>query len=173
MFNLNRVVVLSALSGTVALFVLAGCDQGEQSVKPGETPAVESSGSPIAASIEPQTAQTDEASMTLFGTKWLLREVNGETVTFAEGQKVAFITFMEEEGRIHGFGGCNVFNGSFEIHGEQFTFGPMMSTMMACGEDDIEPRYLQALEQAERFVVQGSDLIGYRQTEPVLVFSSI
>jgi heat shock protein HslJ len=166
-------LLLSALSGSVALLILAGCDQAERSAKPGETPAVESSSSPVAADAGTQNADTDEqGSVPLSGTKWLLREVDGETVTITEGQKVAFITFIEEEGRIHGFGGCNVFNGSFESDGEEITFGPMMSTRMACAEDNIEPRYLQALERADRFVVQGTDLIGYMQTTPVLIFSS-
>jgi heat shock protein HslJ len=51
-----------------------------------------------------------------------------------------------KEGRASGFAGCNRFSGSYQLAGDRLTFGPLLSTKMACERGmDVEAAYLDAL----------------------------
>jgi heat shock protein HslJ len=68
-----------------------------------------------------------------------------------------------EAGRVAGRGGCNRFFGSVEIAGESIRFGQMGSTRMACVEAlmNQEGKYFKALGAAERYVLNGDELLVY------------
>ncbi len=68
-----------------------------------------------------------------------------------------------ERGKAAGRGSCNQFFGSVEITGPAIAFGPLGSTRMACAEAVMnqESRYLKALQDAERYSVEGSVLLVY------------
>jgi heat shock protein HslJ len=160
----------------VVMFTLvSGCsEQTNESTQSQSAvaPAIEES-VPIAAEVSPATQIDVAEGESLFGTRWLVVEIQGETVVRREGARPAFIQLLKAEGRVHGFSGCNTFNGSFTNTGDQFTFGPMMTTLMACGEDDrIELEYLQALDVAERFVVRDGALLGFQGEDVVVVFEA-
>jgi heat shock protein HslJ len=59
-----------------------------------------------------------------------------------------------------GFSGCNQYHGSYTVKGNALTFGPMATTMMACGpqETAVEAAYLDRLARAARFAVTSSRL---------------
>lgn len=59
------------------------------------------------------------------------------------------------DGRIFGSGGCNRFNGGYEVNGNQLSIGPLASTFMACEEPIMtqETKYLTALQGAQRYEV--------------------
>jgi heat shock protein HslJ len=53
--------------------------------------------------------------------------------------------------RVSGSGGCNRLTASYQLSGEQLTFGQMAGTMMACPDGmDTEKAFLAALSQAKR-----------------------
>ncbi len=95
----------------------------------------------------------------LLGTAWQLEDLSGAGVIDKSMTTLEFI----EAGRVAGRGGCNRFFGSVEIAGESIKFGQMGSTQMACVEAlmNQESRYLRALGAAERYTLNGDELLVY------------
>ena len=95
----------------------------------------------------------------LIGTAWQLEDLGGAGVIDNSMTTLEFI----EAGRVAGRGGCNRFFGSVEIAGESIEFGQMGSTRMACAEAlmNQESSYLKALAGAERYTLNGDELLVY------------
>jgi heat shock protein HslJ len=82
---------------------------------------------------------------------WLVTGINNgndgvESPIDGSNPTVAF----SPEGTVEGFGGCNNFSGGYSTDGTAIAIGPLMSTMMSCGEalDTQEFQYLTALQAA-------------------------
>jgi heat shock protein HslJ len=95
----------------------------------------------------------------LEGPTWQLSsvEVGGEVVEAVPGTPVT-ATFAD--GAVGGSGGCNTYSGSYTVDGDAITFGPIISTLIAC-EDPIgtqEQAYFAALGRADSFEVSGGVL---------------
>ena len=88
----------------------------------------------------------------LFDTRWTLTRLGNEPVVLTENQREPHLVLRSQDNRVTGFGGCNNFNGSYEIEGRSITFSPMAATMMACVHGaDMERAFLTALEKAAGF----------------------
>lgn len=88
----------------------------------------------------------------LFDTRWALTRLGDEPVVVTENQRAPHLVLHSEDHRVSGFGGCNRFNGNYEIKGRSITFSPMAATMMACVHGgDVERAFLAALERATGF----------------------
>jgi heat shock protein HslJ len=61
---------------------------------------------------------------------------------------------------LDGFGGCNQFSGAYTVDGDTIAIGPLLSTMMSCGDevDTFEGQLLTALQAATTWSVSGSTL---------------
>lgn len=97
------------------------------------------------------------AGIPLPGTSWVLEEV-GEVPAIQRGR--ATLEFAESGGA-SGNGSCNRFSGTATIAGDSLSFGPLMSTKMACVEEALtnqETRYLASLGSAQRFAITGDTL---------------
>ncbi len=73
------------------------------------------------------------------GKEAVVSVASGSTVTMTLG----------EDGSVTGNATCNTYNGTYELDGDKITFGPMMSTKMACESDELnaqEQAYLMALD---------------------------
>lgn len=91
------------------------------------------------------------------GTRWALSEIAGAPVVEPGRATLEF----EESGRASGNGSCNRFSGTATITGDSLTFGPLISTKMACVEEALtaqEGRYLGILGTAQRYAVTGDTL---------------
>ena len=80
------------------------------------------------------------------------------------------------DGRVSGSGGCNHIAGQAEIQGERITFGPMISTKMACAPAvmDQESKFLAALGDVQRFKVdaeKGKLILFNATSRPILVLA--
>ena len=78
-----------------------------------------------------------------------------------------------KDGNLSGKAACNTYNGSYLVDGDRISFGPLMSTMMACepATMDQETGYLAAIDLADTFVVKGESLEIFDQNgEIVLAF---
>lgn len=66
-------------------------------------------------------------------------------------------TAVFSEGTISGSTGCNRYNGTYDIEGDQIVFGPAAATRKFCAEPagimEQEQQFLAALEQARTFQV--------------------
>jgi heat shock protein HslJ len=64
--------------------------------------------------------------------------------------------------RVEGNGGCNGYGGSYTVDGDTITFTEVVSTLMACAEDDVtqqEADYFTALNAAASYEIAGNQLI--------------
>ncbi len=108
----------------------------------------------------------------LAGTAWRLESLGGTRVL---DQVEATLEFPDT-GKIAGKASCNHFFGSAKISGASISFASLGSTLMACVEAvmEQESKYLKALEQAERFRIEGTALLIYvRGLEQPLRFTAM
>jgi len=79
----------------------------------------------------------------LFAGSWRLVELMGQPFAPpAEGKPVPSLTF-EQDGRVHGFAGCNSFTGTYEYEpGNRLRFAQIAATMMACLDMTVETEFL-------------------------------
>jgi putative lipoprotein len=93
----------------------------------------------------------------LAGTSWRVEEMGGERVPAGAEGTLEF----PEAGRVAGRAFCNRFSGKTEITAISIRFGPLAVTKMACGQSasERESRFLQALQKAERWSVNGNVLL--------------
>jgi heat shock protein HslJ len=153
--------VITACS-VVCLFLvvmLAGCTS-TTSVQP-LTPAP--TASVIVSTPVPTSAPVTDP--TLLGT-WNLKSMvlqGGTAFTFPTGVQIT-ATF-DNQGNIMGFAGCNNYNAQYTLSGQQLytgmgiTIGPIVSTKKYCAEtSDTETTYLQILQKAKTYTVNGNGL---------------
>lgn len=69
-------------------------------------------------------------ALELAGTGWQVVRINDAWMRDEALPTLAF----EAEGRVAGSGGCNQFQGTYELTPAGLVFGPMASTRMACGD---------------------------------------
>jgi heat shock protein HslJ len=97
----------------------------------------------------------------LAGTSWNVTGINNgkqAVVSLAAGTTVTLV--FGTDGSVSGNGGCNTYNGSVAVNGDAISFGPLMSTQMACPQPvmDQETQFFAALAAASTFNIGGSTL---------------
>ncbi len=103
-------------------------------------------------------------SPALTGTPWQLMAYNngqGGLVSTITGSNVT-ATF-DDNGGLSGFAGCNNYTASYEVTADTIGIGSGVSTRKFCTQPEgvmaQETAYLQALEMAEVYTIEGSTLI--------------
>lgn len=104
--------------------------------------------------------------------KWLAESIRGHGVI----DNLQSVIEIAGDGKVTGSGGCNRISGRAEIQSERITFGPMISTKMACAPAvmDQESKFMAALGDVQRFKVDGEKdkLILFGATgRPILVLA--
>jgi heat shock protein HslJ len=92
----------------------------------------------------------------LNGTSWTLTSIQGKPVLSSTQPDLSF-----DNGQASGTGSCNGFGGSYTLSGNKLTFGPLMSTMMACNPPEVmdqEQAYFSALSATASYRVEGNRL---------------
>ena len=95
---------------------------------------------------------TRVATMDLPGSTWELVAMDGEAVA---GDAVPTLAF-DEQGAVSGSTGCNTFSGEVAIDGNALSFGPLVTTRMACADPAAnaqEAAFLAALEGVSAYTV--------------------
>jgi heat shock protein HslJ len=113
---------------------------------------------------EPQRIQLEDR-------KWMLESIKGKSI--GRQKEAAFINFDGQKMSAGGNTSCNVFGGSYSAKGETIRIFDTISTMRACIEDDrmkIERGFMNGLERANRFDIEGEKLYLYRNSELLLEF---
>lgn len=101
------------------------------------------------------SADADPASLVLG--KWEVDELYGMLLRHKPRPQFVF----EATGRVSFEGGCNIYNGSYEVSEESLKFiGPALGTLMACSEDQetIDSETLAALGDTVDYVREGEVL---------------
>ena len=97
-----------------------------------------------------------EPSSLLVGEQWTVTDVRGTPMT----QSPPTMTFMRA-GRVAGTTSCNRYSGPDRLSGEGLSFGPMISTKMACPEPRMtqESAFLQGLATVTRFELRADGVL--------------
>jgi heat shock protein HslJ len=101
-------------------------------------------------------AGTGSQQTDLNGTSWTLTQIQGKPVLADTRPDLSF-----DNGQASGTGSCNGFGGDYTLSGNKLTFGPLMSTMMACMPQEVmdqEKAYFSALNSTASFRVEGDRL---------------
>jgi heat shock protein HslJ len=105
-----------------------------------------------------RAAETPSLTKTL----WVATMINtgtGATASVVAGSTVTAI--FAEDGTVAGSGGCNKYNGTYTVDGAALTFGPLLSTKMACANEAVtkqEANYLAALAKVTTHAFSGDNL---------------
>ena len=171
----------SSLFLTAFLLGLAAC--APQSAQPGkkitQIPTTQITALPtqaITPAISPPGSETSSGS-DLANTEWELVSMGspGAAAPVVAGSTVT-IKFTPD-GQAAGTAGCNSYGGQFRLQGVQITFSKIASTLMACADEKVmgqEQQYLQALETAGTFQINGDQLtITYNNDQGVLTFKKV
>ncbi|MGN6391365.1 MAG: YbaY family lipoprotein [Gemmatimonadales bacterium] len=105
------------------------------------------------------TEQANAKAIPLVGTSWVLEDIGG---TAAIDAPHATLEFPEAD-RAVGNGSCNRFSGGLTLGDSTLAFSRMLSTKIACPPPVMsqEAKYLQALQGAERYALEGTSLLIY------------
>lgn len=92
---------------------------------------------------------------------WKLVELNGQPVVpDSSFTREPYIIFKETDNRVHGNTGCNTIGGYYEVRGRnRIAMSKMITTQMACANTVLEWQLLDALQQADHFLIMGDTLI--------------
>ncbi|MGH9258548.1 MAG: META domain-containing protein [Acidimicrobiales bacterium] len=95
----------------------------------------------------------------MLGTSWRLEDLGGAGVI----DNVEVTLEFPEAGKVAGKASCNRFFGTAEVAGGSIKLSPLGTTRMACPEALLnqEGKYLKALQDAERFTLEGTALLVY------------
>ena len=118
----------------------AGCAKNEKSETPSQSPAQAS-----AVSIEDRD--------------WDLVGLGERDHPLGAGGKPATLRFDKAAQRAGGNAGCNRYNASYRLSGDSLSFGPAISTRMACPDGmDLENAWLGALANIKTWSATDSTL---------------
>lgn len=78
---------------------------------------------------------------------------------------------FDSDGKLGGSGGCNSLGGDYTVEGDQITFGPIVSTLMACADPIMaqEAAVTQVMFETATYKIDGNTLTITRDGN-VLVF---
>lgn len=102
------------------------------------------------------------ADTALSGVRWMLAAVGGTSARPAEPQRSAYLELVPAEGRASGNTTCNRFSGPYTLEGSSLSFGPLISTRMACVDSLLnaqEAAFLGALQETAGWRMEGDTLV--------------
>ena len=107
---------------------------------------------------------------------WKLVELRGKKVTPPENQnREPHFILKELDRKVIGHGGCNSFHGEYELSaGDRIRFSKMASTLMACEDMETEKEFLNVLEMADSYYVNGDTLqLNRARMAPLARFAAV
>ncbi len=126
----------------------------------------------MAATAAAMTALSCAQTPDLSG-EWKVVTINGVEIEApeTEDEVAPFINFDAESGRIHGNTGVNLVNGTYELSGNDLTFGTLATTMMAGPEPkaQTEQEFLAAVNEVKSAKVKAGVLTLYDADGNVLM----
>ncbi|WP_163408708.1 META domain-containing protein [Flavobacterium ajazii] len=105
---------------------------------------------------------------------WVLEELNGYKVFTTDFQKeLPRIEIHTTENKFMGFGGCNSINGSLFFENDLLRFNNIISTLMACPENNKENKFVKALQSTTTYSIKNNRLTLSNPSEKLLVFKKV
>lgn len=124
-------------------------------------------------SAPPDTGLTPSYSLT--NTYWKLTQLDGAAVTMAPQQEREVRITLTDDGKVHGFTGCNQVMGGYTLAGTALRFTQLASTRMACPPPlmQLESAVLANLNSVTGYQLEGEKLILLKDGAPVARFESV
>ena len=114
--------------------------------------------------------ETMEQTTPLYNTRWSLKKIYSDGKEEAVNTK-AFIRFDKDKGSAGGKGSCNSFGSTASVNGNDISFKNIFSTKMYCEQvQQVENKYLGALDKVTRFEIKDKKLLLYNNRELILEF---
>ena len=100
----------------------------------------------------------------LAGTDWnVIGYNNGNEAVVGVIIDTTLTASFSKDGNLSGNSGCNNYNGTYTVNGNQITIGPLASTRMLCNDPsgvmDQEAQYLAALQTATTYQIDNDVLV--------------
>ena len=110
----------------------------------------------------PAPVTTTPGAAYFLGSEWGLTSLGGTPINQDAVPTLAFA----EAGKVSGNASCNRFTGPVELGDGTIRVGTLATTRMACAPEIApqESAYLVALQNAERVVIQGQELLVYTRS---------
>lgn len=145
---------LTSLALAAAIAMAAGCAATPDSARPG-------------ADLTP--------SYSLTNTYWKLTQLDGADVTMAPGQEREVRITLTDDGKVHGFTGCNQVMGGYTLAGTALRFTQLAGTRMACPPPlmQLESAVLGKLNSVTEYRFDGEYLVLLKDGAPVARFESV
>jgi len=108
------------------------------------------------------------AGASLEGTAWKLVEFAGQPFVANTQPTISF-----EDGRVGGNSSCNTYGGEYTVNGDNIEFGMLMSTMMACADNNAmtqEQEYLAFLGSVKIWELRNGQLLFFDANGNTLIF---
>jgi len=99
---------------------------------------------------------TDPASLTGRTWQWESTQTPAEKITPMNPE--GYTLRLTGNGRFQARFDCNKGGGSYQISTGKLSFGPMMSTRMACAPDSLDSQFMRDLGKVESFFVEEGHL---------------
>ena len=124
-------------------------------------------------SAPPDTGLTPSYSLT--NTYWKLTQLDGADVTMAPQQEREVRITLTDDGKVHGFTGCNQVMGGYTLAGTALRFTQLAGTRMACPPPvmQLESALLANLNSVTGYRFEGEFLILLKDGAPVARFESV
>lgn len=106
------------------------------------------------------SAQNDSASNRLNG-MWKFDSASEVKFGSIPDKELPDLIFDEAAKTVTGFTGCNKMNGTYTVEGDQFMFGPIMSTKMACPQIEIDNYLSRFLPNVGAYKIRSGKLYLY------------
>jgi heat shock protein HslJ len=116
----------------------------------------------VACSSKPPASEPPPAASTasVDNREWALVGLGEVAAPLGAGGRPATIQFDPTTSRATGFAGCNRYSAGYTLAGDSLTFGPAISTKMACADgDELERAYLAMLPSIRSYALSDSTLI--------------
>jgi heat shock protein HslJ len=105
-------------------------------------------------------AELKKFDTSLEGTKWIATGLNNGQEAVVSTDSTSKITLEFKDGSISGTGSCNLYGATYEVDGENITFGNITATEMACEEALMqqEREFFNALGNTATFTITPGSL---------------
>lgn len=102
--------------------------------------------------------------------EWALTKMSGKTASEIFTDKVPTIKF-DTDGTVNGNAGCNNYRSSFKLEENTLTFGPIMSTKMACPSLSGETEFTKILSSPVTVTINDNELVLFQNGEEVMALA--
>jgi len=107
----------------------------------------------------------------LMDTQWMLMDISGKSLNLNASAKAPYIYLSSKHHQIGGNTGCNAIGGQYTFKHNDIKFTPL-TTKMACNNMKYEQSMMEALNHANRYMLNGQNLLLYNDNFLLAIFEA-